>query len=146
MIRGFRRNSGQPNEPRLGWISEISLLTRRKVIAIVDDDSSTLNAIGLLLDAHGFEARTFDSAEAFLERDAAEQVDCLLLDIHLGGLSGIALRLRLVASGSTLPVIFMTGLDDAATRGQALKAGCVAYLQKPVLARQLMDAIHKAMQ
>jgi FixJ family two-component response regulator len=128
----------------LGRISEISLPTRRKVIAVVDDDSGTLDAIGFLLDAHGFGVRAFDSAEAFLERDAAEQVDCLLLDIHLGGLSGIGLRRRLEASGSTLPVIFMTALDDAATRGQAQRAGCVAYLQKPVLARQLMDAIHKA--
>jgi len=119
------------------------LPTRRPVIAIVDDDSGTLDAIGLLLDAHGFEVRPFDSAEAFLERDAVEQVDCLLLDIHLGGLSGIDLQRRLVASGSTLPVIFMTGLDDAGTRGQALSAGCVAYLQKPVIARQLMEAIHK---
>jgi FixJ family two-component response regulator len=54
------------------------------------------------------------------------------------------LRQRLEASGSTLPVIFMTALDDAAIRGQAQRAGCVAYLQKPVLARQLIDAIHKA--
>jgi FixJ family two-component response regulator len=127
-----------------GRISEIPLPTRRKVIAIVDDDSGTLDAIGLLLDAHGFEVRAFDSAEAFLERDVAKQIDCLLLDIHLGGLSGIGLRQRLEASGSTLPVIFITGLDDAATRGQALRAGCVAYLQKPVLARQLMDAIREA--
>ena len=74
----------------------------------------------------------------------ADKVDCLLLDIHLGGLSGIGLRRRLDASGSTLPVIFMTALDDEATRGQALRAGCIAYLQKPVLARALMDAIDKA--
>ena len=118
--------------------------TRRKVIAIVDDDLGTLDAIGLLLDAHGIEVRAFDSAEAFLARDVAEQIDCLLLDIHLGGLSGIGLRQRLEASGSTLPVVFMTGLDDADTRRQALRAGCIAYLQKPILARQLMDAIHKA--
>ena len=120
------------------------MLIRRKVIAVVDDDSSTLDAIGLLLDAHGFASLIFDSAEAFLERDVAEPVDCLLLDIHLGGLFGIGLRRRLEASGSTLPVIFMTALDDAATRGQALSAGCVAYLQKPVHARQLMDAFRKA--
>ena len=120
------------------------MLTRRKVIAVVDDDSSTLDAVGLLLDAHGFESRVFDSAEAFLERDSAERVDCLLLDIHLGGLSGIGLRRRLTASGSTLPVIFMTALDDAAIHGQALSAGCVAYLQKPIHARQLIEAIDKA--
>ena len=120
------------------------MLTRRKVIAVVDDDSSTLDAIGLLLDAHGFASLIFDSAEAFLERDVAEPVDCLLLDIHLGGLSGIGLRRRLEASGSTLPVIFMTALDDAATRGQALSAGCVAYLRKPFPSRLLLEAIEKA--
>jgi FixJ family two-component response regulator len=120
------------------------LLIRRKVIAVVDDDSSTLDAIGLLLDAHGFASLIFDSAEAFLERDVAEPVDCLLLDIHLGGLSGIGLRRRLEASGSTLPVIFMTALDDAATRGQALSAGCVAYLRKPFPSRLLLEAIEKA--
>ena len=86
----------------------------------------------------------FCSAEAFLNM-TLEQVDCLLLDIHLGGLSGIGLRQRLEASGSSLPVIFMTGLDDAATREQALLAGCIAYLQKPVPSRELMDALHKAM-
>jgi FixJ family two-component response regulator len=127
-----------------GRISENPLPTRRKIIAVVDDDSGTLDAIGLLLDAQGFEVRAFDSAEAFLERDAVGQIDCLLLDIHLCGLSGIELRQRLEVSGSSLPVIFMTGLDDAATREQALRAGCIAYLQKPVHARQLMDAIHKA--
>jgi FixJ family two-component response regulator len=124
--------------------SENPLLTRRKIIAVVEDDPSTLDAIGLLLDAYGFEAKLFGSAEEFLERGGAEKVDCLLLDIHLGGLSGIGLRLRLEASGSTLPVIFMTALDDEGTRGQALRAGCIAYLQKPVLARALMDAIDKA--
>jgi FixJ family two-component response regulator len=124
--------------------SENPLLTRRKIIAVVEDDPSTLDAIGLLLDAYGFEAKLFGSAEEFLERGGADKVDCLLLDIHLGGLSGIGLRLRLEASGSTLPVIFMTALDDEGTRGQALRAGCIAYLQKQVLSRALMDAIDKA--
>ena len=93
------------------------MLTRRKIVAVVDDDPSTLKAMGLLLDAHGIAAKLFGSAESFLE----------------GG-----------ASGSTIPVIFMTALDDAAIRAEALQAGCVAYLQKPVLARHLMDAIYKA--
>ena len=119
--------------------------TQQRIIAVVEDDRSTLDAIGLLLDAHGFVAKLFGSAEAFLEPGAAAQVDCLVLDLHLGGLSGIDLRRRLNASGSTLPVIFMTALDDEATREQALRAGCIAYLQKPVVARQLFDAIHKAL-
>lgn len=130
----------------MSWrASEISLPTRQKVIAIVDDDPSILDAIGLLLDARGFGVRSFGSAEEFLERDTRDQIDCLLLDIDLGGLSGIGLRQCLEESGSSLPVIFMTGLDDAATREEALLVGCIAYLQKPVLARHLMDALHEAM-
>ena len=117
---------------------------RRKIVAVVDDDPSMLNAAESLLDAQGFATMVFASAEEFLDRGAATQVDCLLLDIHLGGVSGIELRRRLKDSGSTLPVIFMTALDDEATREQALKAGCVAFLRKPFQARQLIEAIKKA--
>jgi FixJ family two-component response regulator len=120
------------------------MLSRRKMVAVVDDDPSMLRATEDLLDAHGFATAVFASAEEFLERQAATQVDCLLLDIHLGGLSGIELRHRLKASGSLLPVIFMTALDDEAMRQQALKAGCIACLHKPFPARQLVEAIEKA--
>ena len=117
---------------------------RRKIVAVVDDDPSMLNAAESLLDAQGFATMVFASAEEFLGRGAATQVDCLLLDIHLGGLSGIELRHRLKDSGSTLPTIFMTALDDEAMVEQAVKAGCVACLRKPFQARQLTEAIKKA--
>jgi len=117
---------------------------RRKIVAVVDDDPSMLNAAESLLDAQGFATMVFASAEEFLDRGAATQVDCLLLDIHLGGVSGIELRRRLKDSGSMLPVIFMTALDDEAMRERAIKAGCVAFLRKPFQARQLIDAIKKS--
>ena len=120
------------------------MLKRRRIVAVVDDDPSMLRAAENLLDAHGFATKLFASAEEFLARKNANQIDCLLLDIHLGGISGIELRRQLKASGSTLPVIFMTALDDEAMRRQALKAGCVALLRKPFQARQLFDAIEKA--
>jgi FixJ family two-component response regulator len=120
------------------------MLKRRKIVAVVDDDPSMLNAAESLLDAQGFATMVFVSAEEFLDRGAATQVDCLLLDIHLGGVSGFELRKRLKNSGSTLPVIFMTALDDEAIREQALKAGCVALLRKPFQARQLLEAIKQA--
>ena len=88
--------------------------------------------------------KAFASAEEFLDHGAPSQVDCLLLDIHLGGMSGIELRRRLKVSGATLPVIFITALDDEDTRAQAQQAGCVAFLRKPYSARQLVDAIEKA--
>lgn len=117
---------------------------RRKIVAIVDDDPSMLRATENLLDAHGVATEVFASAEEFLDRGATTQVDCLLLDIHLGGVSGIELRHQLKASGCALPVIFMTALDDEATRALALAAGCVAYLRKPFEGCQLIDAIEKA--
>jgi len=120
------------------------MLKSRTIVAVVDDDRSMLNAAESLLHAQGFATMVFASAEEFLDRGAVTQVDCLLLDIRLGGMSGIELRRRLKGSGSMLPVIFMTALDEEAMREQALKAGCVALLRKPFEARQLIKAIKKA--
>jgi FixJ family two-component response regulator len=110
----------------------------------VDDDASMLKGIERLLGAYGFATKVFTSAEAFLSLDGAADVDCLLLDIHLGGMSGIQLRRHLTVSGCKLPVIFMTAFDDAATRIQARSAGCTAYLHKPFVANLLISAIEKA--
>ncbi len=117
---------------------------RRKIVAVVDDDPSMLSAAENLLDAHGYKAALYNSAEAFLSSGCANEIDCLLLDIHLDGLSGIELRRQLTASHARLPVIFMTAVDDNGLRRQAQKSGCVACLRKPFLARQLIDAIEKA--
>jgi FixJ family two-component response regulator len=118
---------------------------RRKVVAVVDDDPSMLRATKELLDAHGFLTAVFTSAEGFLASELAPQPDCLVLDIHLSGMSGIELHRQLKASHSTISVIFMTALDDEFMRQQALETGCVAYLRKPFPARQLIDAIEKMM-
>lgn len=120
------------------------MLKRQKIVAVVDDDPSMLRATRDLLDAHGIGAAMFDSAEAFLRRGAGTKIDCLLLDIHLGGMSGIDLRRQLTAANCSLPVIFMTALDDELTHREAKLAGCVTVLRKPYSARQLMDAIGKA--
>jgi FixJ family two-component response regulator len=118
------------------------MTTRPKIIAVVDDDASMLTSIQRLLNAYGFMTKAFPSAEAFL--DAVADADCLLVDIHLGGMSGIDLRHLLTASGSKLPVIFMTAFDDEATRTQAHSAGCVAFLHKPFVADLLIGAIEKS--
>jgi FixJ family two-component response regulator len=120
------------------------MLKRRRIVAVVDDDPSMLRAAENLLGAHGFATKSFSSAEEFLGAVAANRFDCLLLDIHLGGLSGIELRQELMSSRPTLPVIFMTALDDDAVRQKALQTGCVTCLHKPFSARQLMDAIENA--
>jgi FixJ family two-component response regulator len=114
------------------------------VVIVVDDNPAFLKSVARLLSVHGFDTRTFGSAEALLDSDATRTEACLLLDIDLGGISGIELQRRLAASGSKCPVIFMTAIDDDATRNEAMEAGCIAYLRKPFAPQLLLDAIRKA--
>lgn len=116
----------------------------QRIIAIVDDDPGMQVALSNLLFAHGFETSIFTSAEDWLDRGASVRADCMLLDVQLGGMSGIELQRRLWASGSRIPVIFVTARDDEATRAQALEAGSASLLRKPFAAAQLIEAIERA--
>ena len=116
----------------------------QKPVFVVDDDLSLLKSLERLLGAYGFEAEVFEFAEAFCEFADAEDGLCLVLDINLGGQSGLELRHQLTASGSSLPVIFVTGNDSENVRKAAIDAGCIAYLRKPFGADRLFDAIDKA--
>jgi FixJ family two-component response regulator len=114
------------------------------VVIVVDDNSDFLKSVARLLTVHGFAVQTFTSAEVLLDNSDLQTAACLLLDIHLGGISGIELQRRLAALGSKCPVIFMTANDDDATRKEAADAGCIAYLKKPFAPEVLLDAIRKA--
>src|SRR5215470_12907360 len=122
----------------------MSMSVRRKLVIVVDDDGTMLKSLERLLNASGFDTEVFRSAEAFLARPAAREVACLVIDIHLGGMSGIELRRRLTASGSAVPVVFMTAFDDDDTHNAAIRAGCIACLHKPFPARSLIGAIEIA--
>lgn len=115
-----------------------------RVIGIVDDDASILRALNRLLSAAGFTVRTFHSAEEFLALEQPQGIDCLLLDIHMGGLSGFDLQERLAAQHSPMTVIFITAHDDVPTRERARKSGAVAYIRKPFDEHALIGAIEKA--
>ena len=91
----------------------------------------------------GFDMETFASAETFLAAAPTNSVS-LVVDIHLDGMFGIELRRRLAASGSRLPVIFITAVDSESTRKEAMEAGCIAFLRKPFPANALIVAIDKA--
>jgi FixJ family two-component response regulator len=119
-------------------------MATKPTVVVVDDNPAFLRSVTRLLTVHGFETVPFASAEALLDSDAARSATCLLFDIHLGGISGIKLQRRLMASGSTCPVIFMTAIDDDATRNEALSVGCIAYLKKPFAPDLLLDALGKA--
>lgn len=117
---------------------------REHVVAVIDDDPGMLKSIDRLLKAHQFKTAIFTSAEDFLDDATALAATCLVLDIHLSGMSGIELRRRLTASGSSLPVIFISAVDDENVHEEALATGCVAYFRKPFLAHLLIGAINKA--
>jgi FixJ family two-component response regulator len=114
-------------------------------VAVVEDDPSMRRSIERLLKAHGFGAHAYASAEEFLGGDGADEAFCLVLDIHLGGMSGIELSSRLTASGSALPVIFITAMDDEELETRAIETGCLAYLHKPFPAELLIGAVNKAL-
>jgi FixJ family two-component response regulator len=113
-----------------------------RTIAVVDDNPSMLQGLDRLLSVHGFRVQTFTSAESFLDDIDKCDAECLLLDIHLGGISGFDLQRQLTSSGRNLPVIFMTAIDTEIIRQEAFDVGCVAYLRKPFLAKLLVDAIN----
>ena len=119
-------------------------LAGRKTIAVIDDDSLMLQALTRLLKAQGFDVRAYSTAQAFMDGDAANEVDCLVLDIGLTGMSGIELAQRINADGSAVPVVFITGLNTEEVQAEAMKTGCIAYLRKPFPAARLLEAIEKA--
>ena len=116
------------------------------VIAIVDDDVSLQRALARLLRAMGWQAVTFASAEAFLQTGLQMSLDCLVLDVWLPGMSGVALLEHLGTLGSTLPVILITGRDDVQMRLRAAQTGAVAYLRKPLDEQDLLLALQRALE
>jgi FixJ family two-component response regulator len=113
-------------------------------VAVVDDDESFCRSMGRLLRAADYHPVTYSSAEAFLADTKHPRFDCLLLDVSLGGISGLELGRRLEAVGSTTPVIFITAHDDPATRTAAQETGCVAFISKVEPGEVLLKAIGSA--
>jgi FixJ family two-component response regulator len=119
-------------------------LSKQKLVFVVDDDPGMLRGLNRLLREHGYDSVLFSSAKAFQKHDDFDQAACIVLDIHLGDDSGIEVRHRLSAAGVSVPVIYMTGRDNDATRMAAMASGCLAYLAKPFTARSLMEPIERA--
>jgi FixJ family two-component response regulator len=117
--------------------------TNAGVVAVVEDDAAMRKSIERYLQASDYATISFASAEDFLTNSTVGNAIGLVLDIHLGGISGIELRRRLLDAGSTLPVVFITAYDDDATRTEALALGCIEYLKKPFDAARLITALRR---
>ncbi len=114
---------------------------RPKSIAVVDDDESLCRALSRLLRASSYVVKTHASAEDFLADPAQAKVDFIVLDVQLGGLSGIELRDRLAQLGPVPPIAFITAYDGPEMRSLAWKQSCVAYLRKPFPGERLLEVI-----
>ena len=115
--------------------------SRQPLVVVVEDDADMSQAMESVLRAAGFEAAMFSSAEAVLEAGIPADTTCLLLDVHLPGMTGFELYDRLNAIHPSHPVIFMTAYDEPDARAQSQAARAVAYLTKPFAGKKLIEIV-----
>jgi FixJ family two-component response regulator len=115
-------------------------------ICLVDDDPAVLRALARVLREEEWRVETFESAEAFLARPDTTTDACLVLDVTMPGLDGLALQRHLAEVGRSVPIVFVTGHGDIPTSVQAMKAGAADFLTKPVAAQALVTAVRTAIE
>ncbi len=115
--------------------------TKRKVVAVIDDDLAILGAMSRLLSAFGYDTELYASAKEFLDTAITTEAICLIVDIELGESCGIDFAQQLANAGFTIPIIFMTANDNESLKRRAVEIGCVAFLPKPFSANVLIQAL-----
>lgn len=119
--------------------------SRESVVHVVDDDASLRTALTRLLVASGYDTKEYASAGEFLVSEPDERPGCVLLDLELGGPSGLDLQRALRRQTPALPVVFMSGYGDVARSVEAMKAGAVDFLIKPFGRDSLVGAVETAL-
>jgi FixJ family two-component response regulator len=115
------------------------------IVFIVDDDISVRESLELLIGSQGWQAETFESAKEFLDRTRVLVPSCLILDVSLPGLNGLELQKRVAVERTEMPIIFITGHGDVPMSVEAMKAGAVEFLTKPLSKDVLLSAIRNAL-
>lgn len=119
------------------------------IVSVIDDDVSVLKGLARLCRAWGYSVRPFTSAQQFLEhlRSEGDEIGCVVVDIHLPGMTGLELQTELALAHRDVPIVFVTGAGDETLRSRALADGAVAFLEKPFdlseLHRVVQDALAK---
>jgi len=116
-----------------------------RTVFVIDDDPAVCRALSRLLITAGYAVLAFESAESFLADRDSEAPGCLLLDVCLPGLDGMELQRSLLGSPCPRPIVFLTGRSDIQTSVNAMKAGAVDFLTKPIDGKRLVEAIDKAL-
>ena len=111
------------------------------MISVVDDDPSMSRMLCRAIKAAGLNVGAFGSAEEFLDSEASQASDCLILDMNLPGMSGLELQQRLNDSRQQVPIIFMSAQADESTQQRALKAGAIGFLRKPFTIESLLATL-----
>ena len=143
MLETTARSYALPHLPR--YPMNVDSDTKdRPLVLIVDDDEEVRFALRELLLSVGLDNRCFGSTQELLRADLPERPGCLILDVRMPGASGLDLQQHLVLNGNTRPIIFLTGHGDIAMTVQAMKAGAVDFLTKPVRDQALLDAVTAA--
>jgi len=114
------------------------------LVIVVDDDEAVRQAICELLESVDIEAAGFASARELLDADVLDRPGCMILDVRMPGVSGLDFQSQLAAKGIPASIIFLTGHGDIPMTVQAMKAGAVEFLTKPVRDQTLLDAVNKA--
>jgi len=118
----------------------------RAVVFVVDDDPSMRRSLESLLRSVGHDVRLFSSAQEFMQAERPDAPGCLVLDVRLPGMSGLAFQEELAKADVALPVIFVTGHGDVPMTVRAMKAGAAEFLTKPFDDQVLLDAVHAAIE
>lgn len=118
-------------------------MTIKPSIAVVDDDKSVREATTSLLRSLGYIAKGFASADEFMKSNRLRITSCLVADVQMPGMSGLALYGHLSASGTPIPTILITAYPDDEVRSRALSAGITGYLVKPFTEQELLDCIDR---
>jgi FixJ family two-component response regulator len=115
-------------------------------VYLIDDDAAVLTALSRLLREAGFDVEAFQSPSEFLLHDDVEAPGCAVLDVALGDWNGLDVQTALASKGDSRPIIFITGQGDIATSVQAMKAGAIDFLTKPVREEELVAAVRRALE
>ena len=117
----------------------------KRIVYIVDDDSSIRCGFKRLMEAYGYDARVFASGREFLAAGIPGTNSCLIIDVVMPEMDGLELQKKLVQAGCKAPIIFITALDDPAVREAAKRTNAAFFFRKPVDADALVDAVKWAL-
>lgn len=121
----------------------MSLIPKKGTVYVVDDDEAVCDSLQWLLEGRDYRVRCFDSAESFLSRYDPREVACLIVDIRMGGMTGLELQNRLIESNSPLPIMFITGHGDVPMAVDTMKKGAMDFIQKPFKEDQLAELVER---